>query len=180
MSHNGGGHLYSIDLGNPPEEPPNDFFLRSSHHDHWTLIIGDSKQELPKLLDELEEIDHFHHDSLHTYEHMMWEYEIARDHLRPGGALSSDDVSIILDLSKPFERSPFAEFCARQQWVWGAMRNFGVAVKELPGYVQATDRQSVVKFGLPHRYATKPGLAHGLVSRETDGSLPKEAKRRRA
>ena len=130
LSHNGGGHLYSIDLGNTPDEPPNDFFLRPGHQDRWTLIIGDSKNELPTLLDKLVEIDHFHHDSLHTHEHMTWEYKTARDYICSGGALSSDDVGVILDLSKPFERNPFADFCERQQWAWQSMRNFGVAIKD--------------------------------------------------
>src|SRR5687768_7205690 len=42
LVRNGGGTLYSIDLGNTAEEPPNDFFLHPSHHENWHLIIGDS------------------------------------------------------------------------------------------------------------------------------------------
>jgi predicted O-methyltransferase YrrM len=130
LRRNGGGHLHSIDLGNTPNEPRNDFFVHPSHHDHWTLIIGDSKAEMPPLLQRLGEIDLFHHDSLHTYQHMMWEYETVVPHLSQGGALSSDDVSTILDIRHPFQRSPFADFCDRQGWKWRAVRNFGLAVRE--------------------------------------------------
>jgi hypothetical protein len=128
LAANGGGRLYSIDLGNAPDEPPNDFFVAPAHCDDWELVIGDSKVELPRLLDRLGEIDLFHHDSLHTYEHMTWEYETARPHLSLAGAMSSDDVNIILKLSHPFQRSPFSDFCDRHEWVWQTARNFGLAI----------------------------------------------------
>jgi hypothetical protein len=136
LARNGGGELYSIDLGNTPEEPTNDFFVHPAHRDHWHLIIGDSKIELPPLLTRLGEIDLFHHDSLHTYEHMMWEYETAFAHLSTTGALSSDDVNVILTLSQPFQRSPFADFCDRQGWTWANVRNFGLAVNGSPEAAQ--------------------------------------------
>jgi predicted O-methyltransferase YrrM len=34
----------------------------------------------------------FIHDSLHTYEHMLWEFETAYPLIRPGGLLVSDDA----------------------------------------------------------------------------------------
>ena len=46
--------------------------FRSTLRDRWQLIIGDCKHELPQLLAELRQTDLFHHDSLHTYDHMMW------------------------------------------------------------------------------------------------------------
>lgn len=127
LSRNGGGHLHSIDLGNTPAEPPNDFFVHPSHRALWSLIIGDSRQELPRLLDRLGRIDLFHHDSLHTYEHMTWEFETAFPHLNPGGALSSDDVNTVLSLRHPLQR-PFPDFCSRHGWKSETVRNFGLAV----------------------------------------------------
>ena len=62
--------------------------LLSRHH----LYLGDSKKLLPSLLKEYGEIDIFFHDSLHTYEHQMFEYEAAWPHLIPSGLLISDDV----------------------------------------------------------------------------------------
>jgi predicted O-methyltransferase YrrM len=128
LARNGQGKLYSIDLGNTADEPPNDFFIHPAHRDRWKLIIGDSKIEMPPLLQNLGQIDLFHHDSLHTYEHMMWEYEKAFAHLNPAGALSSDDVNIILSLSQPFQNSPFTDFCRAHGWDSEKARNFGLAV----------------------------------------------------
>ncbi len=59
----------------------------------WSLRLGDAKALLPALLDELGTIDAFFHDSEHSYPHMMFEYERAWEHLRPGGWLMTDDVS---------------------------------------------------------------------------------------
>ena len=58
----------------------------------WRLHLGDSRDVLPPLLAELGRIDLFIHDSLHTYDHMLWEYRAAWPFLRPGGLLFSDDA----------------------------------------------------------------------------------------
>ena len=108
LRENRRGALYSIDLGNAADEPPSNFFVRPRLRDRWHLIVGDSKQELPRLLARLGRIDLFHHDSLHTPEHMMWEYETAFPYLGPTGVLSSHDVRAVLSLQRPFNaiRSP--------------------------------------------------------------------------
>lgn len=72
----------------------------------WRLVLGDSRKELPRLLDELKEIDIFCHDSLHTYDHMLFEYQLAWRYLRHGGVLLSDDVQ---------ENSAFRDFCDSKQ-----------------------------------------------------------------
>ena len=58
----------------------------------WRVHLGDAKEILPKLLPELGRIDIFLHDSLHTYEHMLWEFEIAYPFLRLGELLFADDA----------------------------------------------------------------------------------------
>lgn len=128
LERNGAGELYSIDLGNQKDEPPNDFFIPHNLRHRWHLIIGDCRSELPPLLRRLGEIDMFHHDSLHTYEHMMWEYESAYPHLLPGGVLSSHDVRTIVDLSNPFCANPFETFCEQHELRLEMVHNFGVAV----------------------------------------------------
>jgi predicted O-methyltransferase YrrM len=128
LAQNGRGELYSIDLGNNPQEPPNDFFVPSHLQNRWHLIIGDSRRELPDLLERLGKIDFFHHDSLHTFEHMMWEYETAFRHLHPQGVLASDDVNLVLSLRASFQRNPFTVFCENHHLRWEAFRNFGVAM----------------------------------------------------
>lgn len=59
----------------------------------WKLILGDSRLELPKLLEELRNVDIFIHDSDHTYDHMMFEFQTAWPFLNHEGVLCSDDVS---------------------------------------------------------------------------------------
>jgi hypothetical protein len=54
-------------------------FLKS----RWNLLAGDSRRLLPSLLAKLGTIDVFIHDSLHTYDHMLWEYRTAEPYLRP-------------------------------------------------------------------------------------------------
>lgn len=58
----------------------------------WELRLGDARDLLPKTLDELGEIDMFFHDSLHSREHMLFEFEAVWPHLAPCGLLVSDDV----------------------------------------------------------------------------------------
>ena len=129
LRQNGHGNLYSIDLGNTEDEPPNDFFVPLNVRDRWELIVGDCKEELPRLLEQLDRIDLFHHDSLHTYDHMMWEYETAFPHLGEHGVLSSHDVRTIVSLSNPF-RQPFVTFCERHGLHSVKSWNMGIAIQQ--------------------------------------------------
>jgi len=111
MRENGKGHLYSIDLA--PKEAAvdksgHDFVqltdgqkhgdYRVGHcipdrlKDKWSLIVGDSKEELPRLLRTVKGIDMFYHDSLNTYEHMKFEYETVWPYLGDSGLMLSHDV----------------------------------------------------------------------------------------
>jgi predicted O-methyltransferase YrrM len=62
--------------------------LRGRHE----LILGDTRQTLPAALQKLGQIDIFLHDSLHTDEHMTFEFECAWPYLRAGGLLMSHDI----------------------------------------------------------------------------------------
>lgn len=100
LSDNKNGKLYSIDLPNSdpdgviiPKGKPPGWVVPDELRDKHELIIGDSKVELPKLLEKLKTIDWFFHDSLHTYEFMSWEYEQAWAHIRKEGILLSDDIT---------------------------------------------------------------------------------------
>jgi len=95
LDKNGRGRLHSVDLGNPvflPAGKPPGWIVPESLRNRWNLLIGDSRQLLPKLLSELRTVDVFIHDSLHTYDQMLWEYRTAYPYLRPGGLLFSDDA----------------------------------------------------------------------------------------
>ena len=106
LDKNGRGKLYSIEVGDSqylPPGTPTGWIVPDRLKSRWDLRIGDSRELLPKLLDELGSVDVFIHDSLHTYEHMLWEYRAAYPFLKPGGLLISDDASW---------NSAFPEFCA--------------------------------------------------------------------
>ncbi len=63
-------------------------FLR----EYWELHLGDSKELLPALVKKNTDLTLFFHDSLHTYEHMMFEYEVVWPYLKNGSLLMSHDV----------------------------------------------------------------------------------------
>ncbi|MGO9379939.1 MAG: class I SAM-dependent methyltransferase [Dissulfurispiraceae bacterium] len=63
-------------------------YLRS----RWRLHLGDSKLLLPSILREAGEVSFFFHDSLHTYAHMMFEFECVWPFLETGSVLMSHDV----------------------------------------------------------------------------------------
>ena len=106
LEDNSKGKLYSIDL--PLAEydtdsrgatksvlPPEKIGVCVSKNlkKRWNLILGDSKKELPKILSSLKFIDMFLHDSKHTYEHMMWEFNTIWPSLCDNGVLVSDDTN---------------------------------------------------------------------------------------
>ncbi len=98
MQRNETGRLYSIDLpleneGLLPKEKQTGWLVTERPRENWELILGDAKKELPALLERLETIDVFYHDSDHSYEHMTWEFNLAYPRIRPGGLLLSDDVT---------------------------------------------------------------------------------------
>jgi hypothetical protein len=60
--------------------------------DRWQLHIGDSRDLLPKVLSDEKNISLFFHDSLHTYEHMIFEFETVFPHLEQDSYLMSHDI----------------------------------------------------------------------------------------
>ncbi|MGB2676662.1 MAG: class I SAM-dependent methyltransferase [Candidatus Acidiferrum sp.] len=95
LQANGRGTLYSVGLYEPqylPAGKPLGWVVPQELRSPWKLLVGDSRTILPRLLGEIGSTDIFIHDSLHTYEHMLWEYRVAYPHLRPGGLLFSDDA----------------------------------------------------------------------------------------
>lgn len=104
MHMNGDGHLYSIDLpakagqfglkwGLPDGVAPG-FLVPEELRYRWTLTIGNVRDELTPLLNKLQRVDMFFHDSDHSYEHMMWEFATVWPYLGKGGLLVSDDISL--------------------------------------------------------------------------------------
>jgi predicted O-methyltransferase YrrM len=91
---NGRGSLWSIDL--PPLGHSADdyvgFLIPPVLKTRWRLQRGSTRRVLPKLLPELDTVDMFIQDSLHTYQTVMDEIVAVWPRLRPGGVLIADDV----------------------------------------------------------------------------------------
>jgi predicted O-methyltransferase YrrM len=75
----------------PPGKDPG-WAIPDELRERWELRVGDARELLPTLLDEVGEIGLFLHDSLHTRAHMLFEFESAWPHLARGGVLAADDV----------------------------------------------------------------------------------------
>ena len=121
LARNGEGELHSIDLPDHEEAyfptlgkkpiavlPPGEsvgFLIPEALRSRWHLHQGNTRVLLPSVLDSLGNIDIFLHDSEHTYEMMMFEFETVWPHLRPGGLLLSDDVDW---------NDSFPDFCHRR------------------------------------------------------------------
>jgi CTP:phosphocholine cytidylyltransferase-like protein len=58
----------------------------------WDLWLGDSRELLPKVKEKYPKVDMFFHDSLHTYNHMKFEFQMAMDWLEDGKIVMSDDI----------------------------------------------------------------------------------------
>jgi hypothetical protein len=89
------GTLHSIEIGDstylPAGREPG-WVVPDWLRGRWKFHLGDAKQILPGLVRELPPLDLFTHDSLHTYEHMNFEFEQVFPFLRPGGLLIADDA----------------------------------------------------------------------------------------
>jgi predicted O-methyltransferase YrrM len=95
LQKNKRGHLHSIGVADtaflPVGKDPG-WLVPDWLRVGWHVHLGDARDILPHLLKHLGNIGIFIHDSLHTYDHMMWEFETVYPHLRPGGLLISDDA----------------------------------------------------------------------------------------
>ena len=94
LARNERGVLHSIDL--PPLGPHVDDFVGAlvddEVRDRWTLHRGTTKRLLPIVLDMLDGVDMFVHDSLHTYKNIKLELSLVTPKLRRSAAVLADDV----------------------------------------------------------------------------------------
>lgn len=72
--------------------------------DRWRLTIGRSQDVLAPLLEATGPIDIFIHDSEHSYENQMFEFEAGYAALKPGGVLVATDIGW---------SNAFDEFCSK-------------------------------------------------------------------
>lgn len=84
------GTVYGVVI---PEGKTSGWLVPDAYRDRLEVWNGDAKDLLPKMVDEVDFIDFFFHDSDHTYDHMMFEFHEVKRKLTKGGLLVSDDVS---------------------------------------------------------------------------------------
>lgn len=101
LRQNGLGQLISIDTGLSESDGmtlsvPIGFFVPEEFRDRWSLKIGMTEEELPKLRAEDPPFQLFLHDSDHSYDNMSWEFDFAWRGLERGGMLISDNVELDL------------------------------------------------------------------------------------
>lgn len=96
MMENGFGKLVSIELPNPTVNlengKPVGFRVPEHLRQNWGLVLEDVKNVLPKIVNSVRSVDVFLHDSEHSYENMMFEFNTVWHHIRHGGILLADDT----------------------------------------------------------------------------------------
>ncbi|MGB0390742.1 MAG: class I SAM-dependent methyltransferase [Salibacteraceae bacterium] len=102
INKNKQGRLYSLDLPNNDtnfaynlegKQLKTGWLVPNELTKNWSMIFGDTKETLPKLLEELNSIDYFFHDSDHSYQHMSFEFKTVFPFLAKEGLISSDDIN---------------------------------------------------------------------------------------
>lgn len=131
ISEKGGAKLWSIDL--PPLRDPwfSDSCAAVPHalRSKWTYRRGAALRLLPGVLEEATALDLFIHDSLHTEDHMLREFEVAWPYVVSGGALIADDIDGNRAFSDFFSHAPNVKaFVAAPHEEKRGM--FGLALKE--------------------------------------------------
>ena len=76
-----------------PEGKSSGWIVPDIYRDRFTVEAGDAKVLLPPLVDRLDRIDMFFHDSDHTYRHMMFEFEQVARKLASNSTIIADDIS---------------------------------------------------------------------------------------
>lgn len=95
LSKNGRGHLWSIDLPHPFDHrlhQQTGVAVTDSCRSRWTYLEGTSRNLLPTLVAEVNKVELFIHDSLHTAKNTIFEMEQAASVMPPGGVMLVDDI----------------------------------------------------------------------------------------
>jgi predicted O-methyltransferase YrrM len=130
LARNGDGTLHSLELGRRQDEPAHDYFVPDEFRDRWRLTIGDSRRLLPAVMERYTPVDMFYHDSLHTYDHMTWEFGTALPHLSSSGLLASDDVLNPTSVAGILRPGPFHAFCDDRHLPFATFQDLGLAWPE--------------------------------------------------
>jgi predicted O-methyltransferase YrrM len=106
MAKNTKGTLFTIDLPNPrlprdiEAEPA--WIVPDYLRNRLQLKIGKSSEHLESIIEQVGEVDLFYHDSWHTYDNLMFEYQTVWSALSLGGLLMSEYLPDLNDAFKDF------------------------------------------------------------------------------
>jgi predicted O-methyltransferase YrrM len=76
-----------------PEGKTSGWLLPEVYWERLDLRAGNARDLLPKMVDMLDSIDLFYHDSEHSYNHMMYEFQQVKRKLNKCGLVVADDVA---------------------------------------------------------------------------------------
>ncbi len=104
LNKNEKGNLYSIDDTFRPWETKEKIgsSIPENLKKRWKFFLGTSKNRLEDICKSTNGIDIFIHDSLHTYQNMLYEFELIWPYIKKNGYLLSDDI---------MENNAFQDFC---------------------------------------------------------------------
>jgi predicted O-methyltransferase YrrM len=130
LQENGRGELHSVDViasTGPDAHRFIGILVPEELRSRWHLHLGASRRVMPGLLKELQRVDLFIHDSLHTYWNMRREFSMVWPYLSQGGVVMSDDVH---------RNQAFGELEEKGVRLWRVIRetnkdyaSFGIAIK---------------------------------------------------
>jgi len=84
------GTIYGVVI---PQGKSSGWMVPEVYRHRFEVEVGDAKALLPPLIDRLDTIDMFFHDSDHTYNHMTFELDQAVRKLAPNGVIIADDIA---------------------------------------------------------------------------------------
>jgi len=84
------GEIYGVVI---PEGKTSGWMVPDAYRDRIEVWNGDAKNLLPGMVDKLDRIDFFYHDSDHTYDHMTFEFTEVKRKLTRGGTIVGDDIA---------------------------------------------------------------------------------------
>lgn len=132
MEQNQKGRLISIDLPNQPGKILPDggktntgnrnvgWLVPDYLKKRWDLLLGDSKEMLPEILINIDKVDMFLHDSLHTYEHVKFELNTILPKMGKKSLILCDNIDLGAGQA-------FNEFLDENNLIGYAYRDFGGA-----------------------------------------------------
>ena len=94
MNKNKFGTLISIDSVFRPWQSKKMIgsIIPENLRDRWELVLGKSNEKLLEVFQNIDNVEIFIHDSLHSYKNMTFEFNCAINRISNNGIIISDDI----------------------------------------------------------------------------------------